>query len=592
MLRQLRMQNFRCFSDHTIVLESNAVLVGKNNAGKSSIIEALRILSAVVNRNGASFVPAPKWTDLSPYHFGISPGISGLGLNLATVCHRYQDPPAVITATFTEGATLTTYVSGEENVFAATQANDKWVRSSGKFLGLKLPWISVLPQIGPLLTEEYLISDEHVTENLNSRLTSRHFRNQLYRMKNEFDRFKRLAEETWHGLQIDPVRRETTGEGILLTLPVRDGDFVSEVGWMGHGLQMWLQAIWFLSRTPPEHSVVLDEPDVYMHPDLQRKLFRMARARFNQCIIATHSVEIMAESDPANILVVDKRHRRSRYANGEPGLQTLIDQIGGIHNVHLARLWGARRFLLVEGKDVSLMKRWHAMLFPDADLPLDAIPSLPIGGWSGWPYALGSSMALKNAVGDQITTYCVLDPDYRGEAEIEARYKDAEAHGVRLHVWSAKEIENFLLQPKPIRRVFTSRVRGCVPPTEAEIWARILELCEGERRSVEDGIASATIQANRRIDVKTANRMARSRVDELWKSESKRPLIVSGKDLLARLSDWAENEYGFGFGAPAIARHMTAADIPAEVVNVISAIETGASLPKFEDREGHSSTAA
>jgi len=93
---------------------------------------------------------------------------------------------------------------------------------------------------------------------------------------------------------------------------------------------------WFLSRTPPDCTVVLDEPDVYMHPDLQRRLFRLTRTRFRQCIIATHSVEIMAESDPGNILIIDKKEERSRYANNEPGVQLLIDQIGGIHNVHLA----------------------------------------------------------------------------------------------------------------------------------------------------------------------------------------------------------------------------------------------------------------
>jgi len=139
---------------------------------------------------------------------------------------------------------------------------------------------------------------------------------------------------------------------------------------MGHGLQMWLQTTWFLSRTPADSTVVLDEPDVYMHPDLQRKLFRLTRSRFRQCIVATHSVEIMAEADPSEILIIDKRERRSRYANNEPSVQLLIDQIGGVHNVHLARLWSARKFLLIEGKDMSLLKRFHAILFPDAELPL------------------------------------------------------------------------------------------------------------------------------------------------------------------------------------------------------------------------------
>lgn len=318
MLRQLRMQNFRCFEDHTILLESNTVVVGKNNAGKSSLIEALRLVATVVNRKRATLVHVPAWLDLPKFQFGIAPGISQLGLNLNTVFHRYGDPPATITASFKNGAAVTVYVGSEETIFATVQQGSSRVTSQAKFLDLNIPWVYVLPQIGPLLAEEVRITDERVAEYMTSRLSSRHFRNQLLRMSDEFSEFKRLAEETWHGLRIESVQQTPTKSGALLSLQVRDADFVGEVGLMGHGLQMWLQTIWFLSRTPRSATVVLDEPDVYMHPDLQRKLFRLASARYSQCIIATHSVEIMAESDPGKILIIDKTRRRSKYANDEP----------------------------------------------------------------------------------------------------------------------------------------------------------------------------------------------------------------------------------------------------------------------------------
>lgn len=586
MLRQLRLQNYRCFDDHTILFEPNTIVVGKNNAGKSSVIEALRIISAVVNRKTAIFVPAPKWLDLPRFRIGFAPGISHLGLNLNAVFHRYGNPPAIITATFKGGTIVAVYVGREETVFATAQEKDEWVTTPTRFRGLQLPWISVLPQIGPLLTDEYRLTDERVAAHLNSRLASRHFRNQLVRMDAEFDQFKELAEETWHGLRVDPVQQgRPTKEGVLLALNVRDGDFVAEVGWMGHGLQMWLQTVWFLSRTPTDHTVVLDEPDVYMHPDLQRKLFRLTRSRFRQCIIATHSVEIMAESEPGNILIIDKRARRSRYADNEPGVQMLIDQIGGIHNVHLARLWSARKFLLIEGKDISLLQRFHSLRYPDAELPLDAIPTLPIGGWGGWPYAVGSSMTLKNAVGDRITTYCILDSDYHSEAEIRGRYQDAKDRGVNLHVWTRKEIENFLIQPRAIRRLLASRMKDRDVPSEVEVHDKILQICEQERRSVEDRVASALVQADRKFDLVTANQQARIRVDEIWHEPGNRPMVVSGKGLLAKLSEWSQTEFGISFGAPAIARHLTAADIPSELAQVIQAIEEGTSFPTFEERQ-------
>jgi hypothetical protein len=234
---------------------------------------------------------------------------------------------------------------------------------------------------------------------------------------------------------------------------------------------------------------------------------------------------------------------------------------------------------LVEGKDMGLLKHFHSTLFPEAELPLDAIPCLPIGGWSGWPYAVGSSMTLKNAVGDRIATYCILDSDYHSNEEIRERYIEALDRGVNLHVWNRKEIENFLLNPKAIRRVLAARIKTGEVPSEGELRKKLLELCEAERRSIEDGFASALIQANRKLDVITANRTARSHVEQMWQSEDTRLAIAPGKNLLSELSKWTQGEFGVTFGPPAIARQMKQSELPDELTDVIRAIEEGSSFP-------------
>ena len=69
---------------------------------------------------------------------------------------------------------------------------------------------------------------------------------------------------------------------------------------------MWLQAMWFLTRARLHGTVILDEPDVYMHADLQRRLVRQIKGTHRQIIIATHSPEIMAEVEPEDILTSTK----------------------------------------------------------------------------------------------------------------------------------------------------------------------------------------------------------------------------------------------------------------------------------------------
>jgi hypothetical protein len=193
MLQTLRLQNYRCFRDHTVTFQASTVIVGKNNAGKSTIVEALHLVAAVVNRSAATFVIAPPSLDLPHFARCIAPKTSHLSINLQTAFHRYGEPPAIITAKFQGGATVTAYVH-KEGVHATMSGPKGWVASSAGFLALQIPHVHILPQVGPLQAEETTLSDHHVADNYYTRLSSRHFRNQTFRCPEDFTHFKTLAE--------------------------------------------------------------------------------------------------------------------------------------------------------------------------------------------------------------------------------------------------------------------------------------------------------------------------------------------------------------------------------------------------------------
>jgi predicted ATPase len=574
-LRTLRLQNYRCFDDHTVAFHSDTVVVGRNNAGKSTIVEALHLVAAVVNRKAATFSRPPAYSRLGPFQKCIIPKIAHLGINLQTAFHRYGDPPAILTATFTGGTTVTVYVD-KEGVHATIQGPKGWVTTTTGFLALQIPHINILPQVAPLQPEETNLRDEYINEHYYTRLSSRHFRNQILRSPEHFQHFKSLAEETWHGLRVEQV----SNNGNNLSMLVTDGDFAAEVAWMGHGLQMWLQTIWFVAKTPVDTTVVLDEPDVYMHPDLQRKLYRLIKARFAQAIIATHSVEIMAEADPSDILIINNKRKRSAYANTEPGVQILVDQLGGIHNVHLARLWNAKKVILLEGKDLTILKTFHGKIFPNADIPLDAIPNLSIGGWGGWAHAIGSSMAFKNAAGDRISVYCIFDSDYHTTTEQHDRHDQAKERGINLHIWTRKEIENYLLNPTVIARVIKQRTKTTAP-TPAAVEAFLLQACEKEKDTVFDAIATHLGHEDHDLGPGGANKAARKLLDPKWSQE--KLFLVSGKALVSRLSAWSQEHYGCAVGAMAIAKAFSPNEIPKELEDTITSIEEGTPLPDSEN---------
>jgi predicted ATP-dependent endonuclease of OLD family len=357
---------------------------------------------------------------------------------------------------------------------------------------------------------------------------------------------------------------------------LKDRDFVTEVAWMGHGLQMWLQTMWFLARAKDSATIILDEPDVYMHADLQRKLIRLIRGRHEQVIVATHSVEIMAEVSADDILIVNRTASKSIFASKMPDVQEVIQNIGSIHNIQLARLWSSRKCLLVEGEDITFLKLAQNVLFPQSTEPFDALPNIQLGGWSGWHYAIGSKMLLKNAVGEDIIAYCIFDSDYHTPEEIEDRMTDAQKRGVQIHIWHKKEIENYFLIPETIQRVIANDMRkGATPPTLQEVSSKISEIIDAQKFTIFNALAKELFAQDKAKGITVANEKAQQRVDAAWTSEEGKKAIVSGKAVISGLSRWSHQTYGVILNATRIIREMRPGEVESELARVITAVEKG-----------------
>lgn len=355
MLTKLRLQNFRGFERHELPLREMTVVVGRNNAGKSTVVEALRLISIVVSRyRRLTFHPGPDWCGAGRVSYGVRPSLRNTELNFDGMFYHYSDPPAVVTGEFASGESVMVYVADEERIHAVIRdKKGRIVRNRAESKQVELPTVGIMPQVAPLQKREVVLNADYIRIAASSPLAPSHFRNQLlYFDDSLFDVFCEIVEETWPGVAIAELTGTSFNPGSQLYLEVRNEDFVGEVGLMGHGLQMWLQTIWFLAQATSLQTIILDEPDVYMHPDLQRRLIRFLRGRYPQFVITTHSIEILSEVNPDEVLVVDRRGRRSRFADSLPAVQRLVDNVGSIHNLSLARLWRARRLLLVEGDDI------------------------------------------------------------------------------------------------------------------------------------------------------------------------------------------------------------------------------------------------
>ena len=560
MLTSLRLKNFKCFRDTTIPFRASSVLVGRNNAGKSTIVEALRLVSLIRSRfEHLRFTNPPEWAEIHPKNRGIAPSLEDVDVDFRAIFNQYGDPPAVITAVFSSGAAIEIYLGVEDEegqihgVLKDAKGRVAQTASEGKLIGL--PHISILPQVAPFNKEEVVLSPAYVQRSVGTARAPLHFRNQINLMYQHYSTFRKIAEETWPGLRIVEFKGRGAKPGDPLFLLVQSEDFVAEVSWMGHGLQMWLQTMWFLARSRPNDIVMLDEPDVDT-TDLQRRLIRFLNNKFKQTIVTTHSVEILSEVEPSKILLVDKRHRHARFADSVETLQTAVDRLGATHNLQLSRLWSSRRLLLVEGDDMNILKYMHRVLFPES---IDSLGLCTIDRGLGWVELCGgSAMLLENSVGEEIRTYCLLDSDYHTPEEIEERHKDAASKHVSLHIWKRKEIESYLLSPKLIARAITTG--ACSEVSDEEVSAKIGEISFSLLEEVQDRYGESFLARNREKGSKNANQRARELLRQAMESDPQCINRVPPKTILSTLSMRSKETFGFSFSKQTLLQQLRADD--------------------------------
>jgi AAA15 family ATPase/GTPase len=581
MLKKLVITNFRGFEEHEMPFRSTTIAVGRNNAGKSTFIEALRIIAIVTQRyKNLAYKEPPDWLDIPKTYYGASIDLNNLQIDFDTICYEYNEPPAVIEAFFKDGQVIIVYLSNEKKVHVVLfNEKGKTIKNRSEAWNLSLPQVSILPQISPLSREEKILNREYILGAVDSHLSSYHFRNQLFQLSALMPEFRRISEETWPGLQVRDLDSSRGYPGDPLSLELRNEEFVGEIGRMGHGLQMWLQCIWFLTRAKNADTLILDEPDVYMHPDLQRRLVRYLKATKQQVIIATHSVEIVSEVEPQDIMVIERKRKKSQFADSIPSVQKVLERVGSTQNIHLARLWNAKRFIIAEGHDIRILKHFYDILFPGSHTSLDAIPNMSIGGWGGWSWAIGSSLAMKNAFGEAVNCYCIFDRDYHTDQEILQRYEESRNKGIYLHVWHRKELENYLLEPSTISRVI-SKQRGNKKVSSSDVLSILVKLANKQEVEFLDGIAEELCHIDKGLKAGGANKKARKILESRKSSERGLIDLVSGKRLLSGFSEYSKNKYGVSVSPISIVREFSQKEISEEMKNIFIALEKSLPFPK------------
>ncbi|MET4316659.1 AAA family ATPase [Bradyrhizobium sp. RT5a] len=359
MFTKVRFRNFKSLRDFTVHLRAMNVLVGPNNAGKSTVLDAFRIIMAAHSfaaRRLQHTIHINRETIV-----GYDIPASLIPVSLTNIHSDYQtDQETSLTFTLDNGNQIRLQFYDNARCIMTLDAQQRTVTTAQFKKNFPIDVYSI-PTLGPLEEVEELLTDQYVAQSIGTRRAHHMFRNIWFRWKKEFPVFQKLVEDTWEGMTISRPELDLSYPP-KFSMFCTEGRVDRELCWAGFGFQVWLQLLTHITNATTADILVVDEPEIYLHPDLQHKLFQILRGTKKQIILATHSAEIINEAEHDDVIVVNKSRRSAIRITDVDGLQEALFSIGSGQNVHLSRLSRGRKLLFLEGNDFRILRRFAVTL--------------------------------------------------------------------------------------------------------------------------------------------------------------------------------------------------------------------------------------
>lgn len=570
MIKKMTLKNYRCFEDYTINFKDETLIVGENNAGKSTIIEALRIISVTANKlfKNRQYINANDSLNIHKNIRGFNLNLDAYKIDLRSIVYFYKENiNAEIIAEFENNVIFKIYLNPEcvfATIYNKNGENIKSITNAKKMNENDLK-VNIMPHLNLIREKEKKLATETIERDQYTYLSSLHFRNEILLYKNDyFLKFKNIAEKIWSGLCIDDVEYSFDNDEVLFW--IKDNQFPSELGLMGSGLQMYLQIIWFISKNSSGATIILDEPDVYLHPNLQKKIFNYIKSMNTQIIIATHSVELISEADFKNVFQIDKTIRIQRYSNGLSNVQNIVEKIGSVQNMSLLRLGLSKKCIFVEGLDMKLLNKFYKILYPEKIELLSDLPIIELGSFTRYEQALGVSKLFYKETEGNFKCICILDRDYRMENELNRIKKNAEDAHLNLHIWERKELESYLINPNVLYKFIKDNV------SYEDFISGLNYALDSFYYELMDQYSNSIHEVDRSKNIQTTNQEARLYIDARWDSLDKKLRLINGKNLLSFIIKYMKEKYKVSINKNKILDKFSVEDVDKEIKNVIDSI--------------------
>lgn len=442
--------------------------------------------------------------------------------------------------------------------------------------------IGFVPILGPVEHHELMYEKEAARLALFSYTAARNFRNIWYHFPEKFEEFQSILQNTWPGMDIQrpEIDRSHGKPRLLMFCP--ENRIPRELFWSGFGFQVWCQMLTHVIQSNQASLFLIDEPDIYLHSELQRQLLGILRSLGPDILLATHSTEMITEAETNDIVLVNKGRLSARRINDPSQLSHVFNVLGSNMNPVLTQLAKTKRAVFVEGKDFQIFSKFARKLGVLAVSNRRDFAVIPIEGFN--PERIRHlKEGMEATLGSKIAVAAILDRDYRSDNECEFIENKCREFCDYITIHKRKELENFLLVPSAVNRAAGQRIAeqvrrsGTPDGSSPDISVALNEFCESKKSYVFAQILEARRRFERenpshRHDTKVTE-MALEDFEKLWKNDGMRLNLVPGKEALSALNKFVQERFGVSVTPNGIIEAMHVNEVPDEMSALIGSLK-------------------
>ncbi|WP_019502465.1 ATP-dependent nuclease [Pseudanabaena sp. PCC 6802] len=464
MITKLNLRNFKSIDEQTYEFAQFDLLVGRNNSGKSTILQALAIWQFCIDefrrvkRGGKTGkqVVLPNFTALPVPEFNLLwkektdrryPKVNGskkqefilveIDVTWITDIPETKQCSFGVKLRYSSPQTIYAIPSEGWGYFRKLEGDPKQPNSL-------LPVIAYVPPFSGLEPNEEWRDDGPIRKQVGKAQPGSVLRNLLFRVWEEnqadWNEIQRVIKQ-WFSVDLSAPKYER-GVDTQIVCEYKQGDKYYDIISGGSGFHQTLTLLSFFYGYKPT-TILLDEPDAHLHVNLQREILDYFKnqkilQRNTQFLIATHAEEFIQGVDVRQIVsLLDKIPKR---VESTPAILTAMADVSNLEITQLSEL-SIPILLYVEGEtDERLLRGWATSLGKQHEL--NQVCFRVMGGGSKDKMRKDSDRHFDGVKQIIPNAKRLILFDYDEEGTFHP-----DPNNPVLYEWRRKNIENYLLVP-------------------------------------------------------------------------------------------------------------------------------------------------